>query len=108
MLLEYTRPNIHLFGDLILKPGMNSVSDATVKGFNTHLKKCYEDLLDQGVIIEHKKNVRLTKRIIESTADLDTLNSWLADDTVSAKMKKVVAAHVADITSVAEEVEEVV
>ncbi len=87
---------------------MNSVSDATVKGFNAHLKKCYDDLLDQGVIIEHKKNVRLTKRIIESTADLDTLNTWLADDTVSAKMKKVISAHVADITSVAEEVEEVV
>lgn len=87
---------------------MNSVSDATVKDFNVHLKKCYEELLDQGTLIEHKKNVRLTKRIIESTADLETLNSWLADDTVSAKMKKLVAAHVADITSVAEEVEEVV
>ena len=101
MLVKYTRPNIHFFGNLKFTPGLNKIDRKVFdKTLTPHQKKHYKLMKDQGIFEEIKETASVTAKMVKETADLSLLEAQEGDKTIKGPVKTAIRKQITEIRSV--------
>ena len=105
MIFEYTRTNITFVGAVVLMPGMNEVTAASIKKFTKTQKMAWDRYLEEGDLREVKSKSSVTVKMVKQTSDLEILKKWETDAAIKGHVKGAIRKQIAEIESVVDEIQ---